>query len=563
MSAQSERLEESRWDEFVRLSRKSSLLSVGLSIVVLLFHKGFPIGHPNFLQLIAGLTVVYFGALRYFLARTLQGPKRRHGLLANFFKFNTLAQGAAWGFLINTLSAWTGTSPGPVLLSALLMAGIPAAASNSLHLRPKIYIGYLLCFFGTSLAYFHYVGGHAQYPYLSPIAITYLVYLIGISKTQAKMHLDILQTQTTALHQHDTYLGILNDAPFIFALCNSEGRFQFVNKGFEDHFGLSNKDITGSHIHRVLDQHAGLQLPREFVKSHKIIDEQAVAMKKGELETKFWLVQKKLHTAEQICFYWLPLSPYENLKAKDAKAEHEAIEAKKLMILSEFSGHLFRDINKPLAQIWGYTRRLEKSPAAEKIEAPLLKLVNLAKSLRSMGDLQSTVTQVESKGFKVGELIERSVNDAKPTLEKAQVQFDVKIDEPDIFVLGSILWVEQILSNLLFNAVDAVKGTPKAYVKIEVARTNSGVEIWVQDSGKLLDVDTQAKIFQPFFTTKAPGEGMGMGLSLSRELASRIDGSLVFKQTAEGTNGFALNLKSLVAQALEQDAAKEEEKQAS
>jgi len=560
MSVQSERLEESRWDEFVRLSRKSALLSVGLSIVVLIFHQGFPIRHPELFQLIAGLSVAYFGALRYFLARTLLGPQRRHGLLANFFKFNTLAQGAAWGFLINTLSAWTGTSPGPVLLSALLMAGIPAAASNSLHLRPKIYIAYLICFFATSLGYFHFVGGHSHYPYLSPIAITYMFYLIAISKTQAKMHLDILQTQTTALHQHDTYLGILNEASFIFALCNTEGRFQFVNKGFEETFGIRNSDIAGFPIQRVLDQNTGLQVPREFVKSQKITDEQAVMLKKGNVEHKFWLVQKKLHNAEQILFCWFPLSPYENLKALDSQKEHEAIEAKKLLILSEFSGHVFRDINKPLAQIWGYTRRLEKSPAALKIEAPLLKLVNLAKSLRSMGELKSAISQVETKGFKVGELIERCVNDAKSAFENAQIPLEIKVDEPEIFVLGSILWVEQIVNNLLINSLDAVKGKPNPHVKIEVARIESCVEIWVHDSGKLLDIDMQAKIFEPFFTTKAPGEGMGMGLSLSRELATRIEGSLNFKQTPEGTNGFALSLKSLVAQALEQSEAQEEQK---
>jgi signal transduction histidine kinase len=542
-------LEDAQWDELVRLNRKSSLLSIGLVAVVLVLAKGFPIARPGFVEILTGLAVVYFGALRYVLTRALSVPSSRQKMLVGFFHISTVAQALSWAALVSAVSHWDQERASPAMLAIVLMLGISTSSSASLYLRPKLLLSYLIAFFGGTLAYFHYVGGQAFHPYLTPIAVLYLVYLMSISKTQQRLRLELLRSQTQVLGQNDVLQLILDDAPAMVALLSDAGRFQYANKQFEKVYGLQAKDIVGVSVHRTLEQELSLNVVRDFVRSSKIHFEQKLVVGTGAEAKTYWAVQRRSPDNSRVLCYWLDLSQYETAKGAQAQQELQAIEAKKIQILGEFSEHIFRELNRPLALVWGNVRKIEKSPITDKIEVSLQKLVALAKSLRSMANLRGN-GEVDSKGFKLGELIDQSVATVKARFEELKISLEVVNPEPNLFLVGSMVWVEQILENLLMNSADALKETPEARVKIEVTRNEAGAEIWVQDSGKALGAAMRERIFDSFFTTKAPGDGMGMGLSLSRELATRMGGSLEFKETPEGTNGFALKLRSLVAETL-------------
>lgn len=542
-------LEDAQWDELIRLNRKSTLMSIGLVVVVLVLAKGFPIARPGFVEILTGLSVVYFGALRYVLARALSVPTRRQKMLVAFFHVSTVAQALSWAALVSAVSHWDQERASPAMLAIVLMLGISTSSSASLYLRPKLLLSYLVAFFGGTLGYFHYVGGQEFHPYLTPIAVLYLVYLMSISKTQQRLRLELLRSQTQVLGQNDVLQLILDDAPAMVAMLSDSGRFQYANKQFETVYGVRLQDIVGASINRTLEQDTSLNIVRDFVRSSKIHFEQKIVFGSGPEAKTFWAVQRRSPGNTRVLCYWLDLCQYEAAKGAQAQQELQAIEAKKIQILGEFSEHIFRELNRPLALVWGNVRKIEKSPITDKIEVSLQKLVGLAKSLRSIASLKGN-GQVDSKGFKLGDLIDQSVATVKARYEELKIELEVVNPEPELFLVGTMLWVEQILENLLMNSADALKEVPQSRVKIEVTRTEAGAEIWVQDSGKALGAAMRERVFDSFFTTKAPGDGMGMGLSLSRELAVRMGGSLEFKETPEGTNGFSLKLRSLVAEAL-------------
>lgn len=550
MSTHADRLHEAEWDEFIRLNRKSSLLSVGLAALIVAFHDGLVFQRPGFFELVAGISVIYFGVIRYLLARGLSVPRRRQKALAGFFYVITFGQAVSWAALVSVLTPWSESGAQPIILGILIMAGIGSAAQSSMHLRPWLFGAFLLGFYGGTLGYFWYVGGHKVHPYLIPTAGLFTFYLWVSARTQKKVRVELLKAQTHALSQNDAFAEILDDAPMLFAHLNSSGRFQFVNKHFEELYGVKDADLRGVSVQRVLEQDVSLDPLRDFVKSSKSHDARELVVKRDERENKYWFVQQRSRDNEHILFYWMDLGPYESSKNSETVKEHKAVEEKKIQVLGEFAEHLFHELNKPLAQIWGYSRRLEQSPDAQKMEAPLSKLVNLAKALRSMSSLKAGEPVMESKTFKLSELVDPSVAAVKPRFDELKISLEVVNPEAGTFVLGGLVWLQQIVENLLLNAADALEGQENPSVKIEVTRTPEGVEIWVKDSGPVLDPSMQQKIFEPFFTTKAPGEGMGMGLSLSRELATRMGAHLVFKETLEHTNGFALSLKGLVAEAL-------------
>lgn len=95
--------------------------------------------------------------------------------------------------------------------------------------------------------------------------------------------------------------------------------------------------------------------------------------------------------------------------------------------------------------------------------------------------------------------------------------------------------VAQVLEGLLRNAFDASDASGS--VTVEARRTDGGVQLVVEDEGSGMDEETLARSIEPFFSTKAHGRGMGLGLFLARTLADSLDGALSLEsRVGEGTS---------------------------
>ena len=103
----------------------------------------------------------------------------------------------------------------------------------------------------------------------------------------------------------------------------------------------------------------------------------------------------------------------------------------------------------------------------------------------------------------------------------------------------------QVMVNLLLNAADAVEAVlPARRVRIAVSArpVEHGVRIQVDDNGPGIPEDILRQLFQPFFTTKPPGKGTGLGLALSRDYVVRVGGTLHAENHSEGGARFVLFL---------------------
>jgi len=210
--------------------------------------------------------------------------------------------------------------------------------------------------------------------------------------------------------------------------------------------------------------------------------------------------------------------------------------------MGEMASGIAHELNQPLTAIINYSRgclrrirghdaRKDLVQAIEKVSNEAERAGQIIKRLRefvTQGELRQESTRLEEMVRTVSEL-------AAPELRRYNVQLviDYAPDLPQIRV--DRIQMEQVLLNLLRNAVDAVHANPidQRRIEIDVGVSEPGiVSIKVQDNGPGIDEQRLAQVFDPFFTTKP--EGMGLGLAISRSVVEAHRGKL----QASSTPGF-------------------------
>jgi two-component system sensor histidine kinase AauS len=130
-------------------------------------------------------------------------------------------------------------------------------------------------------------------------------------------------------------------------------------------------------------------------------------------------------------------------------------------------------------------------------------------------------------------LLHSRVEQERPTLHREFAEARLAIDQTRL---------EQILVNLLSNALDALREQPRRELWLNGAQHGASYRLEVRDSGAGIPPDVRVHLFEPFFTTKPGEKGLGLGLTLSASLAAAAGGSLVVRHPEEGGSAFILDL---------------------
>ena len=110
-------------------------------------------------------------------------------------------------------------------------------------------------------------------------------------------------------------------------------------------------------------------------------------------------------------------------------------------------------------------------------------------------------------------------------------------------VVGDKVRLEQVLINLLRNAIDATKAAPSPQVDILLTADGDSARISVRDNGPgVADLD---KLFEPVYPTTAPGDGVGLGLAISSGIVADLGGRLTARNWSEGGAVFEVELPVL------------------
>lgn len=127
---------------------------------------------------------------------------------------------------------------------------------------------------------------------------------------------------------------------------------------------------------------------------------------------------------------------------------------------------------------------------------------------------------------------------ARSALHDASVSVEVDLGDPPLAVRGQEVLLEQVVTNLLLNARDALAARPAGAprrIRMRAERAADGaVRLMIADTGGGIAPEIMARLFEPFFTTKGPNKGTGLGLSISHGLIRGMGGSIAAHNDAEG-----------------------------
>ncbi|CAN5468823.1 hypothetical protein BH10PLA1_BH10PLA1_11340 [soil metagenome] len=234
-------------------------------------------------------------------------------------------------------------------------------------------------------------------------------------------------------------------------------------------------------------------------------------------------------------------------RVRDAELAHLS----RISTMGNMASGLAHELNQPLGAILNYTgvcaNLLKAIPVpSEKLHAVLDEVANETRRANAIiGRLRSFVTKQTPKAVQIdlNELVRKTISFMDFELRHHGVSMNLGIGKGLPRVLADSIQIEQVLVNLMYNAIQAMSATLPArkVLTVETAVTeNRMVGITVADTGHGMSPENLARLFQPFFTTKA--QGMGMGLNISRSIIENHGGRLSAKSNPGGGMRFSFTL---------------------
>jgi PAS domain S-box-containing protein len=332
--------------------------------------------------------------------------------------------------------------------------------------------------------------------------------------------------------------AILNTVPDGLLTIDERGRIQVINPAVERLFARPRRLLIGKNLSELVEG-----VPEMHGRPRVPVDPQASAVP-SELDARrsdgsmfpieFSASPFDLHGVEHYAVVIRDISPRREAEARRRRHEAELAHISRVSLAGEMAAGLAHELSQPLTAIAAYARGclriLGSATASSQLHEGMEQVVRQAERagdilgrLREFvrgGDYQPTPTAVRA-------LIDATICLARADADQRDVQIETRVEPSLPLVFVDRIQIEQVLLNLLRNAMEAVEGTNSILRTIVVkARCKSryAVEVAVADSGPGVSDEMRDNIFDPFVTTKPLG--MGMGLSISRSIVESHGGSL-------------------------------------
>ena len=229
-------------------------------------------------------------------------------------------------------------------------------------------------------------------------------------------------------------------------------------------------------------------------------------------------------------------------------AEQTIAQSSKLAALGEMSAAVSHELNQPLAAMKTYLAGARLLLQRERPEEALSSFQRIDDLLERMGAITRQLKSYARKGAEAFEPVDTraAVSTAlalmEPQLKIRAVNIIRTLPNEPVMILGDRLRLEQVIINLLRNALDATKSAANPTIEILLAAGDI-VSIQIRDNGE--GITNHDELFEPFYTTKQPGDGVGLGLAISSGIVNDLGGRLTARNAVDGGAIFEVQLPTL------------------
>ncbi|EKE44043.1 hypothetical protein OCGS_2024 [Oceaniovalibus guishaninsula JLT2003] len=226
-------------------------------------------------------------------------------------------------------------------------------------------------------------------------------------------------------------------------------------------------------------------------------------------------------------------------------AEQTVAQTSKLAVLGEMSAAVSHELNQPLAAMKTYLAGARLLVQRRRPDEALSSFHRIDDLIERMGAI---TRQLKSYARKAGDALEpldlrdclsNALAMMEPQLKRRDVTIARSVPRQPVPVMGDRIRVEQVIVNLLRNALDAVKDSDNPRIDLILAAGDTAM-LTVRDNGHgIADLES---LFEPFYTTKAPGDGTGLGLAISSGIVADLGGRLTARNGNAGGAVFEMRL---------------------
>ena len=234
-----------------------------------------------------------------------------------------------------------------------------------------------------------------------------------------------------------------------------------------------------------------------------------------------------------------------NLQVAEASLEQSS----KLAALGEMSAAVSHELNQPLAAMRTYLAAAKLLLSRRRSDEALSSFQRIDDLIGRMGTITQQLKSYSRKGsddlipVDFISSINTSIAMMAPQLGQQAVEITKSLPDTPVSVLADPVRLEQVVINLLRNALDAMKGQTERYLQISLTAGEMAT-LTIQDNGP--GIENLDEMFEPFFTTKKPGECVGLGLAISSSIAKDLDGRLFARNVSPRGAVFEFQLPQIV-----------------
>ena len=371
------------------------------------------------------------------------------------------------------------------------------------------------------------------------------------------------QASTEDLMAREAHLqSILDTIPDAMIVIDEQGFIRSFSSAAERLFGHKAADVLGRNVSMLMpapyrENHDGYLERYMRTGERRIIGigRVVVGERKDGSTFPMELAVGEMQSSNQRFFtgFVRDLSERQKTEARLQELQSELVHISRLTAMGEMASALAHELNQPLSAIANYLkgsrRLLEGSSdatsatlrgAMDKAGEQALRAGQIIRRLRDFVSRGESEKRVEGLTKMVEEASALALVGAKEHGVNVRFQYDPNTD----LVLADKVQIQQVLLNLMRNAIEAMADSPRRDLSLTTqARHDGNVLISVADTGPGIPAEVLDQLFQPFVTTKR--HGMGVGLSISRTIVEAHGGQIWAEPTPGGGATFRFTLRAV------------------